>query len=724
MSNYKNKDSKKLPQRFLQNAILKLLRKKPGKVFSTGNITSKLKTKNSKDSVKSALITLEKAKKVISSKDGKYAIHPNYASSDRSSKGTVLQGRADLTSSGGAYIIVDGQERDIYVPPKFVNGALAGDTVEIVANVQKGRRPEGKITKILKRKRVNFIGTFQSFNKYGYVNVEAQRMSLEIKIMPNHFGEANDDDAVVVEIIEFGTGSKKEIIGKVLEVLNTDDRNDFEMNSILINNGFEIIFPPEVLEESEALSDDYPEEEIAKRKDLRDTLTFTIDPHNAKDFDDAISYEKLENGDVNIGVHIADVTHFVRPGSALDKDAYSRSTSVYLVDRVCPMLPERISNELCSLRPNEDKLSFSVIFTFGENHQLKDTWMGKTIIHSDRRFTYEEAQEVLDGERKELVDELIHINTIAKSLNKQRFKEGSINFESDEVKFELDEDGTPIGIYKKTRKDANKLIEEYMLLANKSVARYMTKKDDKEVPYIYRIHDTPDPDRLMELAILASEFGIKLNFDTPKHITEALNSLSEPGEQEDILNVLKPMAIRCMSKAAYSSNNIGHYGLGFEFYSHFTSPIRRYSDVLAHRVLHENLTNIKRSDKTTLEDKCLYISLKERDAITAERESIKYKQVEYYSSRIGTITTGIIRNIIDRGMFIEIAESQADGFIPLDSLEEPVTMHPAKIKITGNKTAKVWRIGDEVQIEILNVDMDKRQIDLRLNTDEMVADTL
>jgi len=284
---------------------------------------------------------------------------------------------------------------------------------------------------------------------------------------------------------------------------------------------------------------------------------------------------------------------------------------------------------------------------------------GKTIIYSDRRFTYEEAQEVLDGERKELVDELVHINQIAKSLNKKRFKEGSINFETDEVRFELDEDGTPIGIYKKTRKDANKLIEEYMLLANQSVARFMAKRDkSKEVPYVYRVHDLPDPDRLMELALLASEFGIKLNFDSPKHITQSLNSLSESSEQEDVLQVLKPMAIRCMSKAAYSSENIGHYGLGFEHYSHFTSPIRRYSDVLAHRILHQNLTKIKRADKAGLEEQCLYISLKERDAITAERESIKYKQVEYYSSRVGTVTSGVIRNIIDRGMFIEIAENR------------------------------------------------------------------
>ena len=720
MKNYKNKTSKKLPQRFLQNSILKLLRKKPGKVYSIGNLSSKLKTKNSKDSIKSALKKLESDGKVITDKNGKYAVHPSFTHSDRKSKTVRLQGRADLTASGGAYVIVDGQERDIYVPPKYVNGALQGDTVAIDASLHRqGRRPEGRIIEIIKRKRINFIGTFQEFKKYGFVYVETPRMTLDIKVKPKDFGPAKEGDSVVVEIINFGQGQNKEIIGKVIEVLNTEDRNDFEMNSILINNGFEIVFPPEVIAESEALSDVYDDEEIARRRDMREVLTFTIDPFNAKDFDDAISYQKLENGAVEIGVHIADVTHFVKPGSALDKDAFSRSTSVYLVDRVCPMLPERISNELCSLRPNEEKWSFSVVFTFSADHQVTDVWMGKTIIYSDRRFTYEEAQEVLDGERKELVEELTHINQIAKSLNKKRFKEGSINFETDEVKFELDEDGTPIGIYKKTRKDANKLIEEYMLLANQSVARFMAKRDkSQEVPYVYRVHDLPDPDRLMELALLASEFGIKLNFDSPKQITQSLNSLSEESEHEDVLQVLKPMAIRCMSKAAYSSENIGHYGLGFEHYSHFTSPIRRYSDVLAHRILDENLSKIKRSSKSGLEEQCVYISLKERDAITAERESIKYKQVEYYSSRIGTITSGVIRNIIERGMFIEIAESQADGFIPLDTIDEQVTLHPAKIKVTGMKSGQVWRIGDQVDIQIFNVDMDKRQIDLRLNTEE------
>ncbi len=719
MTKYKKSSGKKLPQRFLKNAIITLLKRKPGKAYALGSISSKLKTKNSKDSIKNALHSLEADHKIQKDKYDKYALHPGYRHTDNNIKTKQLEGRADLTSSGGAYIIVDGQERDIYIPKKYVNGALQGDTVLIEAIMQRnGRRPEGRIKSIVKRKRSSFIGTFKDFTKYGFVFVETPLMSLDIKVLPDQFNNANDGDAVIVEVKDFGKTPNHGMMGKVVEILNQDDKNDFEMNSILVNNGFEIAFGEEVIQESEALSDHISNEEVGLRRDMREVLTFTIDPLTAKDFDDAISYQVLDNGTTEIGVHIADVSHFVLPGSALDKDAFRRSTSVYLVDRVCPMLPEKISNELCSLRPNEDKLSFSVIFTVAQDNQIIDSWMGKTIIHSDRRFTYEEAQEVLEGNSEELSKELIYINSIAKSLNKKRFKEGSINFDSDEVRFELDASGTPVSIVRKERKDAHKLIEEFMLQANRKVAEFMAKRSNSgEVPYVYRIHDLPDPDRLTELALLASEFGIKLNFDSPRQIAISLNSLSENGEQDDVKSILKPMAIRSMSKAAYSSDNIGHYGLGFEHYSHFTSPIRRYSDVLAHRILYKNLSGVVRADKGLLEEKCHYISLKERDAITGERESVKYKQVEYYSSRIGTVTQGVIRNIIDKGFFIELSESQADGYIPLELLKEKVMIHPARIKVTGLSSGQVWRIGDRVSVKISDVNLNKRQIDLMFNSD-------
>lgn len=717
MTKHTKSYGKKLPQRFLQQAIVRLLRSKPGKLYSGGSIANKLKTKNSKASIDEALIKLVKDHKVIVDRNGKYALHPEYNKSIKGYKTIRLEGRVDLTVSGGAYVIVDGQERDIYIPKKHVNGALQGDTVIIEASLYKnGRRPEGRIVSIVKRKRVAFVGTFQDFKKYGCVFVETQRMSLNIKIFPGHFNGAETGDAVIVEVTDFGQKKTHDLIGKVIEILDLDDRNDYEMNAILVNNGFEISFPEEVIRESEALSDRISDEEIARRRDIRDLLTFTIDPLTAKDFDDAISYQKLENGTVEIGVHIADVTHYVRPGSAMDKDALHRSTSVYLVDRVCPMLPEKISNELCSLRPDEDKLSFSVFFRFGPDLNIENVWMGKTVIHSDRRFTYEEAQEVIEGKSEELSAELRHINHIAKHLNKRRFKNGSINFETDEVRFELDNNNVPINIVRKVRKDAHKLIEEFMLLANKHVARFVAKKSpSKEVPFVYRVHDLPDPDRLAELALLASEFGIKLNFDSPNQITRSLNSLSDEGPNEDIRMILKPMAIRSMAKAAYTTENIGHYGLGFTHYSHFTSPIRRYADVLAHRILYANLEQVSRVDKEVLEEKCHYISLKERDAIAAERESIKYKQVEYFSTRVGTIETGIIRNIIDKGFFVELSESQADGYVPLESIDEKTMMHPGRIKVTGLASGNIWRIGDRVTVKVHDIDLDKRQIDLRFH---------
>ncbi|MEL6122125.1 MAG: ribonuclease R [Bacteroidota bacterium] len=720
--NTKRSYGKKLPQRYLQQAILKLLRRKPGKFYSVGNISSKLKAKNSKDAIKSALDALLHKERVIIDGQSKYSINPKQLD-QAGVKVVTLQGKADITASGAAYIIVDGQEKDIYVPKKSVAGALQGDLVKVEVAYIGHRRPEGKITEIIKRKRTSFIGTFQDFKKYGYVFVETSKLSLEIRIQPKDYLNATGGEPVVVEITDFGQNKRQEILGRIVQVLSPANRNDYEMQTILVNNGFEITFGPETLAESEALHDHITPTDLDERRDFRNTLTFTIDPHNAKDFDDAISYRTLDGGLTEIGVHIADVTHFVKENSALDLEAYHRSTSVYLVDRVCPMLPEKISNELCSLRPNEDKFSFSAVFTFDEANQIVDEWFGKTLIHSDRRFTYEEAQEVLDEQSEELATELRHINAVAKHLNKHRFRNGSINFESDEIRFELDENGKPVGITRKVRKDANKLIEEFMLLANKRVAKYIhTKADGKEIPYVYRVHDLPDADRLMELALLASEFGIKLNMDTPQNITASLNSLSQDSEHAELLSVLRPMAIRTMAKAAYSSDNIGHYGLGFDFYSHFTSPIRRYSDVLAHRILYANLQGTKRVSKPDLEDKCRYISLKERDAITAERESIKYKQVEYLSSQVGNVLPGVIRSIIDKGMFIELIESQADGLIRFESFDEHLVIHPAKIKVTGQRSGQVWRIGDVINVTIVDVDMDKRQIDLQIADEDESKD--
>ena len=534
MRNYKKKGRRKQTQSQLKKSILKFLSKKPNKAYSPGTISSKIKGKNSRDAVFSAIANLISERKIIIDNKGRCSIHP--LDQPTSGKIEILEGIVDLTASGGAYVIVSGQSRDTYIPKKYVNGALQGDTVEIEVRHQfRGRRSEGRITRIIKRKRISFIGIFQEYSKFGYVYVETPKMALDVKVLPDNFLGAESGDGVVVDIIDFGDGRHRDILGKVVTILPRDNRNDYEMSSILVNNGFDLAFPSEVIEQLERISEDIQESEIALRKDMRTVKTFTIDPVDAKDFDDAISFQELENEQFEIGVHIADVTHYVTTDTPMDKEAFKRSTSVYLVDRVCPMLPEKISNELCSLRPKEDKLAFSVLFTFSKNGKLSNTRIGKTIIHSDERFTYEQAQDVLEGQDHHLKRELIFLNNIAKKLHDKRFKEGSINFESGEVRFELDENKVPNRIVKKERKDAHKLIEEYMLLANQEVAKFIIEKSKApEIPYVYRIHDLPDAEKLTDLALLASEFGIRLNFDTPNRIKESLNHLSSEDISSDI----------------------------------------------------------------------------------------------------------------------------------------------------------------------------------------------
>jgi ribonuclease R len=482
----------------------------------------------------------------------------------------------------------------------------------------------------------------------------------------------------------------------------------------LINTGFNIEFPEDVLAETAKIKDDIASE-VSKRRDFRDITTFTIDPHDAKDFDDALSYRVLENGNTEVGIHIADVTHYILPDTALDKEAYLRSTSVYLVDRVCPMLPEKLSNELCSLRPNEDKLTFSAVFTFNEKNDIVEKWFGKTIIHSDRRFAYEEAQLILEAGEGDFVDELIKLNQIAYHLRKKRFKNGAINFETEEVKFRLDEHGVPIEVYVKERKDTNLLIEDFMLLANKEVATYMAKKDPAaEIPYIYRIHDVPNMDKLENFALFAREMGVKMNLDTPKNIAKSFDDLIKKAEKDENLKILMPIAIRTMAKAEYSSYNIGHYGLAFEYYSHFTSPIRRYSDVLAHRILFENLTKIKRFDKERLEDQCKYISKQERKAADAERESIKYKQVEYMKNHVGEEFDGIVSGMLERGIFVEIKGMMAEGMVPFERMSESFEVESSRLRAKGMRTGKIYKMGDSVRVRILKADMEKKQIEMGL----------
>ncbi len=702
---------KKLAAKALKVEITKLFKKHQRKRFSPRQIIKKLKIANNKDSVKDALEKLTESNFLYYIGDDKYRINGR---SNSKTKRNSYTGVIDMTRTGSAYVVVKDLAEDIHISAKFMNTALNGDTVKINAWRPPGRyKYEGEVVEILERASEYFIGTFSKSRKYGFVMPDKLNMPVDIIVYPDQQKEASDGDKVVVKVLQWHNKGNKSPIGEITAVLGKSGSSDIEMKSILINNGFHLEFPKEVIEESEALSATIDEAEVAKRRDLRGIPTFTIDPMDAKDFDDALSIEYLENGHCEIGVHIADVTHYVKPNTALDKEAYLRSTSVYLVDRVLPMLPERLSNGLCSLRPNEDKYTFSTIFTFDKDDKLVKKWFGKTLIHSKRRFAYEEAQEVLETGKGDMVAELQAMARIARKMRKQRFKEGAIAFESDEIRFRLDESGVPVDVYLKVRKEANLLIEDFMLLANREVALFVNKKEKPEIPFVYRIHDLPDPDKVAEFARFAMELGVKMKTDTPHQIAKSYNKLAKLAEENEALKVLQPIAIRTMAKAEYSTNNIGHYGLGFDYYSHFTSPIRRYSDVLAHRILYQTLEGKSyRFNREKLEDQCLHISAMERKANDAERESIKYKQVEFIAKHIGKTFEGVISGIIDRGIFVELLESRCEGMVGFETLSEPFDVKEGRLKAIGMHSGKMYKMGDAVRVVVTNADIQRRQIDM------------
>ncbi len=704
---------KKLTSAELQKRILILFKNNPNGKFSPKQIINRLNIINNKDSVKYALEKLEQSGMLKQKQRPKFKVKPK--SFYRDYNDTVI-GTVDMTRTGSAYIVTDDSDDDVYIPPKRLNGAMHGDKVKTRAFYPKGRnKPEGEILEVLERATDTFVGTINITKNYNLVVPDKTNLAFDIFIGDEDTRGALDGEKVVVQITEWPSKKKPTPLGRVTTVLGKEGSSDIEMKSILVGNGFPLDFPDEVMAEAKKLKPKITKQELENRKDLREVTTFTIDPLDAKDFDDALSIRLLEDGILEIGVHIADVTHFVKPKTALDKEAYKRATSVYLVDRVLPMLPEKISNVLCSLRPNEDKYTFSAMFYLNEKNKVIKEWFGKTIIHSDRRFTYEEAQEIIEKGEGEFYDELLNLNKTAKALKKARYKNGSINFETDEVKFRLDEKGKPLGVYLKERKDAHKLVEEFMLLANKRVAKFIDKKaKGKEIPYVYRIHDLPDPDKVNDFALFAKELGVHIDAKTPKQIAKSFNKMMKLADKDPALKVLESMAIRTMAKAVYSTDNVGHYGLAFDHYAHFTSPIRRYSDVLAHRLLFENLKGDFRTNKEKLEMKCGHISKMERKAMTAERESIKYKQVEYHQDQVGNEFDAFVTGFSDRGFFVETSESKAEGMIRYTSLGENYNLEAGRLKARGSKTNQVIKMGDKIRVKIIGANLDKRQIDFEL----------
>ena len=634
---------------------------------------------------------------------------------------TFIEGKVDLTNDGSAFIVTDDEfESDIFVAPRKLRNALNGDRVKVYVYAKsKGKHKEGEVIEILQRAKTEFTGIVKLSERFAFFVPDDRKMMHDIFIPMNQLNGAKNGIKAVAEITDWPSDAKNPI-GRIKHILGAQGENDTEMNAILAEYGFPLSFPAEVEHEADEIPEIITEQEIAKRRDFRDILTFTIDPFDAKDFDDAISFKRLDNGNYEIGVHIADVSHYIIPDSALDKEALDRATSVYLVDRVIPMLPERLSNGLCSLRPKEDKLCFSAVFEMDKEANIITEWYGKTIIHSDRRFTYEEVQEIIEAKAGDHVDEILKLNELAYILRARKFKNGAISFETTEVKFILDATGKPTGVYVKERKDAHKLIEDFMLLANRKVAEYVSKlgKGKHKYTFVYRAHDSPKPESLANFAKFAERFGYKINTKSDKETAKSLNFLMEDVEGKKEQNVLTQLAIRSMAKAIYTTKASSHYGLAFDHYTHFTSPIRRYPDVMVHRLLFHYLNGAQSANAEHYEELCKHSSQMEKKAADAERASVKYKQAEYLRDQVGNIFSGVISGVTEWGMYVEIIENKCEGMIRLrDISDDFYTLDEKNYAIIGQRKKKVYQLGDEVKIRVKNVDLTKKQIDFSLVQD-------
>ena len=627
----------------------------------------------------------------------------------------TYQGVLDIAKSGMGFVMVPKMENDILVFPTDFNTALKGDEVRVkITKIRQGTgKKEGKIIEVVKRKQVSFAGVMQVTARHAFFIPNTITPMPDIYIPLNKLNGAKDKDRVIVQLTTWDKASKKPE-GEVLEIFTAEQENDQAMKSIVAEAGFNLQFSKEVMDFANKLTTDLTLEEIAKRKDYRKVLTFTIDPVDAKDFDDAISFQKLDNGNIEIGVHIADVSHYVQPGTAVDQEAYDRATSVYLPDRVYPMLPEKISNELCSLRPHEEKLTFSACFELDATNKVVNTWYGKTIIYSDRRFTYEQVQEIIETKQGDHAEVILWLADYTQALRKKRFENGAINFSSQEVRFTLDEKGKPTGITVKESKASHQLIEELMLKANQLIAEKMGKVKIKSevLPFPYRVHDQPNEEKLAPFVSFALSHGYPFDLSTPEKIAHSFNNLMLAAHGKPEQHVLEQLGIRTMAKAVYTTNNIGHYGLGFEYYCHFTSPIRRYPDVLVHRIVQSVLMGHPINDGG-LEEICVHCSERERAAMEAERASNKYKQVEFMRDYVGQVFEGVISGVSSFGFWVETVEHKCEGLVNITSLSriDDFRHVESSYSLVGRRSGRKFSMGDKVNIRVVSANLDKRQID-------------
>ncbi|MCE2997566.1 MAG: ribonuclease R [Cyclobacteriaceae bacterium] len=633
----------------------------------------------------------------------------------RAAAGKGVVGIVDHVNPRFAYVAT-GEEgsKDIYVQSRDLGSAIHGDTVKVsLLGKKNGASPEGKVVEIVKRGRNRFVGRVEISKSFGFIVPDFKKVYSDFFVYPENLNGAKANDKVLFEVTKWAEGDKS-AEGKVVEILGKAGENNAEIHSIMAEFDLPFRFPENVLRESEKIQEGITNEEVKARRDFRKVPTFTIDPEDAKDFDDALSFQKLPNGNYEIGVHIADVTHYVRPGNDLDADAFDRATSVYLVDRTVPMLPERLSNELCSLRPHEDKLTFAAVFEMDAKGKIHNEWFGRTIIHSDHRFSYEQAQEVIETGQGTFAEEIKILNGLHLILRKERFRKGAVNFETTEVKFKLDKDGKPLMVVPKVRKEAHKLIEEFMLLANRAVATFIfkMKKGEEKNTFVYRTHDYPNPEKVADFAVFAKQFGHNLQIDDAT-VSRSLNKLMDEIEGKPEQNVLQSLAVRAMAKAKYTTEAKQHFGLAFDHYTHFTSPIRRYPDMMVHRLLQHYLDGGKSVNKKEFEEKCIHSSEREKRAADAERASIKYKQVEFMSLAEQKPYDGIITGVTEFGIFVEIVETKCEGMVRMADMKDDFYEFDEKnYRAIGRRRKKVYRLGDKVVVLIKKTDVDRRLIDL------------